>query len=78
MLAQRLHQLDKYSARFPEQLDELLHNKEWIEQLDEILRNREWVGRAQFLRRDELVEVTEHLNDVGLVSTPNKSHSSPR
>ena len=78
MLARRLHQLDRYSTQFPEQLDELLHDKEWTEQLDEILRNKEWVGRVQFLRWDELVDVTEHLNDVGFVSTPNQSHSSPR
>jgi len=65
MLAQRLYQLDRSSARFPEQLDKLLHDKEWVEQ-------------AQLLPKDELVEMIEHINDVRLVSTPNQSHSSSR
>jgi len=78
MLAQRLLQLDRSSARFPEQLYELLHDKEWIGQLDEILQNKEWVGQIQLRPRDELVEVVEHMNDVRLVLTPNQTHSSPR
>jgi len=64
MSAQRLHQLDKSSTRFPEQLEKLLYDKEWVDQ-------------AQLLPEDELVELTGYLNDVRLISTPNRSHSSP-
>ena len=52
--AQYLHQLDRSSARFPEQLDELLHDEGWVEQV-------------QLLPMDELVEVVEYINDVRLV-----------
>jgi len=65
MLAQRLLQLDRSSAGFPEQLDKLLHDQKWVEQV-------------QLLPRDKLVKVIECMNDVRLGSTPNQSHSSPR
>ena len=63
MSAQRLYELDKTSAQFPKHLDELLHDKEWIEQLES-------------LPVSELVELTGHLHDVGLISSPTMSHSS--
>jgi len=62
MLEQRLHQLDKSSTRFPEQLDKLLHD-------------REWVKKVQLLPEDELMEVIGYLDDVRFISTPNRSHS---
>jgi len=54
MFAQRLDQLDRSSALFPEQLDKLLHDQKWVEQV-------------QLLPRDELVEMIEQINDVRLV-----------
>ena len=44
MPAQRLSQLDRSSTRFPEQLDKLLHDKEWVKEV-------------QLLQEDELMEV---------------------
>ena len=51
MSAQRLHELDSSSTRFPEQLDELLRDKEWIDQL-------------KTLPEGDVVGLTGHLNDV--------------
>ncbi|KAF9641912.1 kinase-like protein, partial [Thelephora ganbajun] len=51
MLTQRLYELDRSSTQFPEQLDKLLHDKEWIEDL-------------KLLPEDELVELIGCLNDV--------------
>ncbi|KAF9643100.1 kinase-like protein, partial [Thelephora ganbajun] len=51
MLAQRLYELDRSSTQFPEQLDKLLHDKEWIEDL-------------KLLPEDELVELIGCLNNV--------------
>ena len=56
MLAQRLYELDKSSTRFPEQLDALLHDNEWVTHL-------------QLLPEGELMELITYLNDVRLIST---------
>jgi hypothetical protein len=63
MSAQRLYELDRSSTQFPEQLNELLHDKEWVKQL-------------RLLPEGELVELAGHLHDVWLISTPTTSHSS--
>ena len=63
MSAQRLYELDRSSIQFPEQLDGLLRDKEWVEQL-------------KFLPEHELVELAGHLHDVWLISIPTTSHSS--
>jgi len=57
MFAQRLYGLDRSSTQFPEELDKLLHEKEWVEQV-------------QLLPEDELVGVISYLDDVRLISTP--------
>ena len=64
MLLQRLYELDRSSARFPEELDKLLHDREWVEQL-------------QLLPEGELVESMGYLNDVRLISTPNRPTHRP-
>jgi len=64
MLAPRLIQLDRTSTQFPEQLDKLLHDKEWVE-------------GVQVLPEDELMEAIGYLDDVRLISTSNRSYSSP-
>ena len=51
MSAQHLNELDASSTQFPEQLDKLLCDKEWIDQL-------------KTLPKGELVELTGHLNGV--------------
>ena len=51
MASQRLYELDKPSIRFPEQLNELLHDREWVKSL-------------QHLPEDELSEPMGYLNDV--------------
>lgn len=51
MSSQRLYELDKSSTRFPEQLNKLLHD-------------REWVGYLQSLPEDELLEAMGYINDV--------------
>ena len=63
MSRQRLYGLDRSSTQFPEQLYELLHDKEWVEQL-------------KLLPEGEIVELAGHLHDVWLISTPTTSHSS--
>jgi len=60
MPAQRLSQLDRSSTRFPEQLDKLLHDKEWVKEV-------------QLLQEDELMEVIGCLDDVRLISMSNRS-----
>jgi len=52
MSLQRLHDLDRSSAQFPEQLDKLLHDKEYVDGL---------LG----LPEPELNELVNHLNNVG-------------
>ena len=51
MSAQLLYELDSSSTRFPEQLDKLLRNKEWIDQL-------------KTLPKGDLVELTGRLDGV--------------
>ena len=51
MSAQLLYELDTSSTRFPEQLDELLRDKEWIDQL-------------KTLPEGELVGLTGYIDDV--------------
>jgi len=63
MSAQRLYELDRSLAQFPEHLDELFHDREWVEQL-------------KLLPESELVELAGHLHDVWLISLPATSHSS--
>jgi len=63
MSAQRLYELDRSSNQFPEQLNELLHDREWVEQL-------------KLLPEGELVELAGHLHDVWLIPSPTTSHSS--
>ena len=53
-LAQRLYKLDRSSPRFSEQLDELLHDEEWV-------------GRLQPLPEGELVELIDYLDNVGFI-----------
>jgi len=60
MLEWRLRQLDRFSTRFPEQLDKLLHDKEWVK-------------KVQPLPEDELMEVIGYLDDVRLISMSNRS-----
>lgn len=59
MSLQRLYGLDRSSTRFSDQLDELLHNEGYISEL-------------RGLPEIELVQLVDHLNDVGfttLIST---------
>lgn len=51
MSLQRLYDLDKSSARFSDQLDELLRDKEYL-------------GGLRGLPELELVQLVNHLNDV--------------
>ena len=64
MPAQRLYKLDRSSTHFPEQLNELLHDKEWEEQLG-------------LLPEGELVELASRLDDVCLISIQTTSRSLP-
>lgn len=58
MLAQqRLNDLDRSSIGFPEQLDKLLHDKQWEESL-------------KLLPESELGELIGYLNNVGSILTP--------
>jgi len=50
-MASRLYELDRSSAQFPDQLDQLLHDKEHMECF-------------QNLPEDELAELVNYLNDV--------------
>ena len=63
MQAQRLYELNRTSTQFPEQLKELLYDKEWEEQLG-------------LLPEDELVGLTGYLDEVWLILTPTTSRSS--
>jgi len=55
MPAQRLYELDGSSTRFPEQLDELLHDKEWVKGLE-------------LLPEGELMELVDYLDNVRSIS----------
>ena len=63
MFAQRLYELDRSSPRYPEQLNELLQDEEWVEQL-------------RSLSEDGLVDLIDYLDSVSFISTPIKSCSS--
>ena len=63
MLTQRLYELDKLSTQFPEQLNELLKDKEWV-------------GLLQLLPEAELVELVGYLNNVRFNPIPIKPYSS--
>ena len=54
-LRERLYKLDRSSIQFPEQLDELLQDHEWVE-------------GAKSLPEDELVELIDYLDDVSFIS----------
>jgi len=53
MSLQRLFDLDRSSAQFPDQLDKLLHDKEYVAELLE-------------LPDSELIQLVDRLNNVGL------------
>ena len=55
MSLQRLRDLDRSSAQFPDQLDKLLHDKEYVDGL---------LGLPQ----PELIQLVDHLNNVGCPS----------
>ena len=60
---QRLYELDKSSTQFPEQLDELLHDTEWVKCLE-------------LLPEGELMELIGYLDNVRPISTRTRSRSS--
>lgn len=62
-LAQHIYELDRLSARFPEQLYKLLWDDEWVEGI-------------QRLPKSKLVELIGYLDNVRPISTPTKSYSS--
>ena len=62
-LTRRLYELDRSSAQFPERLDKLLQDEGWMKDIQRLSRHR-------------LVELTDHLDNVRLISTPTKSYSS--
>ena len=62
MVVQRFYESDRSSTRFPEQINELLHDNRWVEQL--------WS-----LPEDELAKTISYLNDVWVVSSSNASCS---
>ena len=62
MSVQRLNELDASSTLFPEQLDKLFRDKEWIDQL-------------RTLPEGDLVELTGHLNGVRPTAVPTTSRS---
>lgn len=64
MLARRLDKLDRSSSGFPEQLDRLLHDKQWVKSLE-------------LLAEGELGEIIGHLNDVKLNLPPTEPYLSP-
>ena len=62
-LTQRLYELDRSSAQFPERLDELLQDEGWVKDI-------------QRLSQRKLVELIDYLDNVRLTSMPSKSCSS--
>ena len=64
MLAQRLYGLDRSSTRFPEQLNDLLHDEEWA-------------GQLKLLPEGELTKLIGCLDDVRSIPTSAGSHLSP-
>jgi len=61
MSLRRLLELDRSSNQFPDQLYQLLHDKEYVECL-------------QQLPNDELAQLVNHLDDVGFYPLPGKCH----
>ena len=62
-LTQRLYELDRSSAQFPERLDELLRDEGWMKDL-------------QRLSQHKLVELIDYLDNVRFISMPTESCSS--
>ena len=62
-LTQRLYELDRSPTQFPERLNELLQDGEWMEDI-------------QRLSQHKLVELIDYLDNVRFISIPSKSHSS--
>ena len=60
----RLHELDRSSTGFPEQLDKLLHDEQWAESLE-------------LLPEGKLRELIGYLDNVRSILTPTGSHSLP-
>lgn len=60
MLVQRLDELDRSSTGFPEQLNKLLHDNQWVTSLE-------------LLQEDELRELISELNDVSSLLTVSES-----
>ena len=58
----RLYKLDRSSTQFPEQLNELLQDHEWVEGL-------------KFLPEAQLVDLIGYLDDVRFISMLTKSCS---
>ena len=61
---QRLEELDRSSTGFPEQLEKLFHDKQWVESLEHIPEG-------------ELRKLIDFLDNVRSIPTPTGSHSSP-
>ena len=61
-LTQRLYELDRSSAQFPERLDELLQDEGWMKDV-------------QRLSQHKLVKLIDYLDNVRLISMPSKSCS---
>ena len=64
-MAQRLYELDRSAPWFLEQLNELLHDEEWV-------------YRLRLLPRGELAELIDYLDDVRCISTPTEPYSPSR
>ena len=64
-MAQRLYELDRSAPWFPEQLNELLHDEEWVYHL-------------RLLPRGELAKLIDYLDDVRCISTPTEPYSPSR
>ena len=62
-LTQRLYELDRSSAQFPERLDELLQDERWIKDLKRLSRHR-------------LMGLIDYLDNVRFISMPSKPCSS--
>jgi len=66
MSTQRLYELDRTSAQFPNQLDELLRSQQWTEDVE-------------VLSEDEIKELISYLDEVRSVlalKTTSRSESS--
>lgn len=63
MLIQGLDELDRSSIGFPEQLDKLLRDKQWVESL-------------KLLPESELGKLIDYLNNVWPILSPTGPHLS--